>query len=65
MHTPPPSPVDLSFLYQLKSDGKTSGDFIAKLANIIESTQADIVIGTESSFKRSIKSPEVLPSDFN
>jgi hypothetical protein len=32
MHTPPPSPVDLSFLYQLKSDGKTSGDFIDRLS---------------------------------
>jgi hypothetical protein len=37
----------------------------AELANIIESTQADIVIGTESWLTPSIKSPEVLPSDFN
>ena len=37
----------------------------AELANIIESTQADIVIGTESWLTPSIKSPEVLPSYFN
>jgi hypothetical protein len=43
---------------------KTPGKH-AELANIIESTQADIVIGTESWLKPSIKPQEVLPSDFN
>ena len=43
---------------------KTPGKH-AELANIIESTQADIVIGTESWLNPSIKSQEVFPSDFN
>ena len=43
---------------------KTPGKH-AELANIIESTQADIVIGTESWLNPSIKPQEVFPSDFN
>ena len=46
--------------HSIKTPGKH-----AELANIIESTQAEIVIGTESWLKRSIKSPDVLPSYFN
>ncbi|KAL3842089.1 hypothetical protein ACJMK2_020153 [Sinanodonta woodiana] len=43
----------------IKTPGKN-----AELANVIESTQADIVIGTESWLKPAIKSPEVFPSNF-
>ena len=43
---------------------KTPGKH-AELTNIIESTQADIVIGTESWLKSSIKLQEVFQSDFN
>ena len=44
----------------IKSPGKK-----ALLQNMIDSTQADIIIGTESWLDGSIKSSEGFPSDFN
>jgi hypothetical protein len=44
----------------IKTPGKP-----AELTNIIESTQADIVIGTESWLKSSIKLQEVFQSDLS
>jgi hypothetical protein len=43
----------------IKSPGKP-----AQLSNIIESSQANIVIGTQSWLKPSVNSPEVFPPNF-
>ncbi|KAL3870524.1 hypothetical protein ACJMK2_038579, partial [Sinanodonta woodiana] len=43
---------------------KTPGKH-AELASTIDSTQVDIIIGTESWLKLSIKSQEVFPAEFN